>query len=122
MNIEDLRQFCLNLPGVTEHTPFDEVTLVYKVMGKMFALIPTDHELSITLKSDPEWSAELREQYTAISGAYHMNKTLWNTIMMNGSVSNDLTCSMINHSYNLVVAKLTLKAKHQLQLIKNEKS
>jgi len=96
MNIEELRQFCLSLPGVNEHTPFDEVTLVYKVMGKMFALIPTDHDVSITLKCDPEWSAELREQYPAITGAYHMNKMHWNTIIIDGSISKELISQSLN--------------------------
>ncbi len=115
MNIEELRQFCLSLPGVTEHTPFDEVTLVYKVMGKMFALIPTDHDVSITLKCDPEWSAELREQYPAITGAYHMNKMHWNTIESNGSVPNELIIKLIQHSYKLVTDKLPKNIKLQLQ-------
>jgi len=111
MNIEELRQFCLSLPGVTEHTPFDEVTLVYKVMGKMFALIPTDHDVSITLKCDPEWSAELREQYPAITGAFHMNKTHWNTIIIDGSVSNELITRLTEHSYRLVLDNIPKKLK-----------
>jgi len=114
MNIEELRQFCLSLPGVNEHTPFDEVTLVYKVMGKMFALIPTDHDVSITLKCDPEWSAELREQYPAITGAYHMNKMHWNTIIIDGSISKELIIKLTKYSYQLVLSKIPKKIKGNL--------
>ncbi len=109
MNIEDLRNYCLAKPQVTEHTPFDEVTLVYKLMGKMFALLPTDHELCITLKCEPELSVALREQYHAISGAWHMNKTHWNTIIIDGSVPDKLVYELIDCSYELVVASLPRK-------------
>jgi predicted DNA-binding protein (MmcQ/YjbR family) len=81
MNIEELREYCLNLKGTTEEFPFDEVTLVLKVQGKMFALIPLDNpETQIALKCDPERAITLREEYESIVPAWHFNKKHWNTV------------------------------------------
>jgi len=114
VNIESYRAYCLSHKGVTEEFPFGEDTLVYKVMGKMFAL--TDIELfqSINLKVDPEQGAELREQYSAVQPGYHMNKKHWITVQMDGSIPDKLLKQWIDHSYDLVVAGLTKTAKRAL--------
>lgn len=114
MNIEDLRAYCMGKKGVTEHFPFDEVTLVFKVMDKMYALTPLDDELSINLKCNPERAIELRESYQSVLPGYHMNKTHWNTIKINGELSDDFIKELIDHSYDLIVASLTKKKQKEL--------
>lgn len=115
MNIEELRDFCLSLKGVTEHFPFDEFSLVLKVQGKMFGLIPLDNtEPQIALKCDPERAIQLREEYEAITGAYHFNKKHWNTVRIDSSVSRSLLLELIQHSYDLVVAGLPKKLRDEL--------
>jgi len=110
MNIEELREYCLSLKGATECFPFDDVTLVIKVQGKMFALIPLDRtETQITLKCDPERAISLREEFSAIVPAWHFNKKHWNTVFIDPSISKDLLCELIRHSYELVVAGLPKK-------------
>lgn len=110
MNVEELRDYCLSLKGVTESFPFDEFSLVLKVQGKMFALIPLDNpETQIALKCDPERAIQLREEYEAIVPAWHFNKKYWNTVKIHPSVSRDLLCELIRHSYDLVVAGLPKK-------------
>ena len=105
MNIEKIREYCLKKPAVTESFPFDEVTLVFKVAGKMFALVNLDGNFSINLKCDPEKALELREHYPAVLPGYHMNKRLWNTVLLDGMLDNEVR-SWIDDSYDLVVAKL----------------
>jgi len=110
MNKEELREYCIGLKAVTEHFPFDDVSLVFKVGGKMFALLPLNTiETSISLKCDPERAIELREQYEAITPAYHFNKKHWNSIKNDSSISSNLIKELINHSYELVVAGLPKK-------------
>jgi predicted DNA-binding protein (MmcQ/YjbR family) len=106
MNIEEFREYCMLKPWVTEEFPFDEVTLVFKLAGKVFVLTNLDGDWSLNLKCDPERAIELREQYPAIQPGYHMNKVHWNTVMMDGSLSQKLILELIDHSYQLVVAKL----------------
>jgi predicted DNA-binding protein (MmcQ/YjbR family) len=106
MDIEFLRDYCLSKPGATESFPFDAETLVLKVMGKMFALIPLEHGDQIALKCDPARALELREEWEEITGAYHMNKTHWNTVRTNGRLNSQLIRELIDHSYALVVASL----------------
>jgi predicted DNA-binding protein (MmcQ/YjbR family) len=106
MNIEELRDYCISKKGVTEGFPFDEVTLVFKVGGKMFALTNLDGEPSVNLKCDPEKAIELREQFSAIVPGYHMNKLHWNTVYMDGSVPDKLLQEMIDLSYNLIFESL----------------
>ncbi len=119
MNIEQLRDYCLAKKGVTEHFPFDEVTLVFKVMGKMFALAGLDRwekgETKINLKCNPEKAIELREEYEAIEPGFHMNKKHWNTVEVNNDVSNQLLLELIDHSYDLVVQGLSKKMKEELE-------
>ncbi|HPR57666.1 MAG TPA: MmcQ/YjbR family DNA-binding protein [Bacteroidales bacterium] len=116
MNVEELRLYCLSKVSVTECTPFDDVTLVFKVAGKMFALIPLDEmELSIALKCDPELAVQLREQYPAVQPGWHMNKTHWNTVKVDGSLSNRQITEMVDHSYDLVVKSLNKKQRELLE-------
>lgn len=120
MHIEQLRDFCIAKKGVTEHFPFDDVTLVFKVMNKMFALVGLNHwekgEQKINLKCDPERAQELRGEYEGIYAGFHMNKKHWNTVIINSAdVSDNLVFELINHSYNLVVKGLTKKVKAELE-------
>ena len=107
MNIEEFRNYCLTKKAVTEELPFDETTLVYKVLGKMFALTDTDDEFKIALKCDPEKVIALREKYpeTVLPG-YHLNKKHWNTVVVNGGIPDKILYSWIDDSYELVIKKL----------------
>ncbi len=109
MNIEFFRAYCLAKPGVTEGFPFDSQTLVFKVLGKMFALTDVDKFVSVNLKCDPEEAMLLRERYPGVLPGYHMNKQHWNTILMDGSVDDPLIITLVDRSYDLVVAKLPKK-------------
>ena len=107
MDIEQARELCLSLPQVEESFPFDDVTLVMKVSGKMFALIPLDSEKKvIALKCDPDRSEHLRMHYEGITGAFHMNKRHWNSVALDSDAPADLIARLIRHSYALVVSKL----------------
>jgi predicted DNA-binding protein (MmcQ/YjbR family) len=106
MNIEELREYCISKKGVTESFPFDEVTLVFKVGGKMFALSNLDGEPSVNLKCDPERAVELREQYSSVVPGYHMNKLHWNTVYLDRSVPEQLLRELIYLSYDLVFVSL----------------
>lgn len=117
MNIEEYRDYCLNKKGVTEEFPFGPDTLVFKVMGKMFALTGIDSFASINLKCDPEEAILLREQYAAVQPGYHMSKKHWNTIVMDGSVSDKLVRKWIDDSYDLVVSGLSKKESQILKLL-----
>ncbi|HET8858370.1 MmcQ/YjbR family DNA-binding protein [Marivirga sp.] len=114
MNIEDFRNFCIQKYGVTEELPFDENTLVFKVMGKIFALVDINLFESVNLKCNPEEAIKLREQYDAVKPGYHMNKNHWNTIAFNGSISDREIFHWINHSYDLVVSKLPKKLRTEV--------
>jgi len=111
VNIEAFRTYCLSKPGVTEETPFGPETLVYKVMGKMFALTGVDTFSYIALKVEPEAGAELREQYPSVVPAYHMNKLHWINVMMDGAIADKLVKKWIDNSYDLVVAGLPRKTR-----------
>jgi predicted DNA-binding protein (MmcQ/YjbR family) len=115
MNIEEFRTFCISKKGVTEEFPFDEVTLVFKVMGKMFALAPLERIPSqVNLKCDPERAVSLREEYDgSIIPGYHMSKIHWNTLFLE-QLPPELVIELINHSYQLVVDKLPAKLKAEL--------
>ena len=117
MNIEEFRDYCLSKKGATESFPFDETTLVFKVMGKMFALTGLEHvPITVNLKCDPERSAELREEYDGIiTGAFHMNKLHWNSIEIENYIPIGLLLELIDLSYDLVASKLTKKLKAELE-------
>ena len=107
MNIEQIREYCLRKKGVTEEFPFDEETLVFKVLGKIFILASLDSiPLQINLKCDPGKVVELREEYEAVQPGYHMNKKHWNTIIIDGSIPNKKIFEWIDNSYNLVAKGL----------------
>ena len=113
MNIEELREYCLSLKDVDECFPFDDVSLVFKVLGKMFALVPIDEpELSIALKCDPEKAIELREEYSCVEPAYHFNKKYWNTIYLNRQMNDEGVKFWIRHSIDEVLKKLPKQAQH----------
>ena len=116
MNIEELRAYCIEKKGVTESFPFDETTLVFKVMNKMFALVGLERKPSfVNLKCDPDRSLELREEYDGvITPGYHMNKKLWNSVYFEG-LSTDFTKELIDHSYELIVASLPKKVQKELE-------
>ncbi|MEM7373727.1 MAG: MmcQ/YjbR family DNA-binding protein [Bacteroidota bacterium] len=107
MNIEFLREHCIAKAGTTEGFPFGEDTLVFKVMGKMFALLSLDNPVSVNLKCDPEYAIELREQHEeAIKPGWHMNKKHWNTVSLIDNLSDQMILELIDHSYDCVVKTL----------------
>ncbi|MBR9855162.1 MAG: MmcQ/YjbR family DNA-binding protein [Algicola sp.] len=118
MNVEELREFCVAKKGTTEEFPFDENTLVFKVMGKIYALISLDRlPPQCNLKCDPERAIELREEFDgAIIPGYHMNKKHWNTLFID-QLPAPLIKDLIDHSYNLIVASLTKKLQQELKAL-----
>lgn len=115
MNIEEIREYCISRKATTEEFPFDETTLVFKVMGKMFACIDIDNPEWLDLKCDPEYALELRERYMGIEGAFHFNKKYWNQVATEGDVPDHLIRQLIDHSYDEVVKKFTRKMKEELE-------
>jgi predicted DNA-binding protein (MmcQ/YjbR family) len=116
MDIESFREYCLGLKGVSEEFPFDQKTLVFKVMGKMFALTDIDYFESINLKCIPEQAVLLREQYPeVVLPGYHMNKAHWNTVLTKQNALSDHQLKvMILDSYNLVKEGLPKKIRQEL--------
>ncbi len=116
MNIEEFRTYCLSKKGVTESFPFDQNTLVFKVMGKMFALSGLERlPPQVNLKCDPDRSVALRSHYPElILPGYHMSKLHWNTVLIDSSLPHDLLLELIDISYDLVVNGLTKKLKQEL--------
>lgn len=118
MNLETYYEYCISKKGVTEHFPFDEDTLVFKVGGKMFALSSLKqwetNTPSVNLKCNPERAQELRAKYDAVKPGYHMSKVHWNTIDINKDVPDSLLKELIDHSYDLVFNSLTKKIKQQI--------
>ncbi|NQU85911.1 MAG: MmcQ/YjbR family DNA-binding protein [Mariniphaga sp.] len=113
MNSEDLREFCLSLKCVTESFPFDETTLVFKI-HKMFCLMSLDGDLRISIKNDPEKIVQLREEYSAVNPGYHLNKTYWNTVNIDGTISSELIKEWIVESYDMIVQGLSKKLQQEL--------
>lgn len=107
MNTEEFRDLCLSLPFVTEDTPFDETTVVYRLRDKIFACIPTECPNKIVLKCDPALALELRARYDAVQPAWHWNKKYWNDITLNGSLSDKLLFDLTCHAYDEVNKKLS---------------
>lgn len=115
MDIEAFRHYCLAKPGTEETLPFDEHTLVFKVMGKMFALTGLKGgPFTVNLKCDPERSEQLRERYSEVQPGYHMNKRHWNTVDFEGSLSESQLRELIDHSYERVVQSLPKKVRAEL--------
>jgi predicted DNA-binding protein (MmcQ/YjbR family) len=114
MDIQFFREYCLSKPGASEHLPFDNRTLVFKVLGKIFALCDIEEFDGANLKCDPEKAVELREQFEGIKGGYHMNKKHWNTVSVGGDVPAHLFLQLIDHSYELVKSSLPKKEREKL--------
>jgi predicted DNA-binding protein (MmcQ/YjbR family) len=109
-DIEFIREHAIKKPDVTEEFPFDDVTLVLKVKGKIFMLVSLDEEPSwVNLKCDPELALDLRERYESVTPGYHMNKKHWNTLILDGNVPGKEILKMIDHSYELVRMSLPKK-------------
>jgi len=114
VNLEELRDYCLQKPGVTEGLPFGEDTLVFKVGEKLFLLTSIGQGDRFNVKCDPELAVELRERHPEVIPGYHMNKKLWNTVMMNGALSRRQLCEMIDHSYEQVFKGLPRKVQEEI--------
>jgi len=120
MNIEELREYCLSKPAVAESFPFDETTLVFKVIGKIFLLTDLVDAFSMNLKNTPERVIELKEQYPSVLPGYHMHKKYWVTVMINGTIGDELLNQWIDESYNLIVEGFSRKERELFaQLGKN---
>ena len=121
MHIEQLRDYCLSKKETSEDFPFDEDTLVFKVFGKMFALVSLKKwesgEAAVNLKCNPEYAIELREQFESVYPGYHMSKKHWNTVTIEGNLPHSLIVELTNHSYDLVVKGLTKKLQKELGFI-----
>ena len=119
MNLEKFHEYCLLKDGVTEHFPFDNDTLVFKVGGKMFALTSLykweEGHPAVNLKCNPEFAEELRVEYDAITAGFHMNKKHWNTVAINQEVGDKLLEELIEHSYDLVFNSLPKSAKQKIR-------
>ena len=115
MDIETIREYCLKKKEVEEGFPFGDTVLVFKVKGKMFLLARLDTAvLEFNVKCDPEKAIEWREQYQAVQPGYHMNKKMWNTVIMDNSIPTRLIRQMIDDSYEQVVRSLPKKAQEGL--------
>ncbi len=111
--LDQIIAYCQDLPGAMLRFPFGQETLVYSVERRMFALIGIDHAPPrLNLKCDPTYAIELREHYAAIQPGYHMNKRHWNTILLSGSLPQNLITELILHSYRLVVLTLPRSLRH----------
>lgn len=100
INVESVRDYCLSLPLATEDFPFDETTLAFRVLGKIFAMI------------DLDYAVKLRDKHFEIKGSWHMNKKLWNQIRLSGGLPDSLIQELIHHSYAKIVKKMPNKLKH----------
>jgi predicted DNA-binding protein (MmcQ/YjbR family) len=115
VNLEEIREYCLSKPGATESFPFNDTALVFKVAGKMFALLDlSEDSRGLTLKCDPCLALELRERYSEVFPAWHFNKQHWNGINLDGSISNNLLKEWIDHSYKIVYESLPKSNRDQL--------
>ena len=115
MTFDAFRTCCLAKPGVTESFPFGPDALVFKVGGKMFALLNLERlPMAVTLKCDPDRALVLRARYASVQPGYHMNKQQWNTVALRGDVPAEQLRRWVDHSYALVVAKLTRRERDAL--------
>jgi predicted DNA-binding protein (MmcQ/YjbR family) len=115
MDRETLRAYCLSKPSTVEEFPFGPEAAVYKVLSKMFALLPVQSDPpSLSLKCDPTLAAILRDTYPAVTPGYHLNKRHWNSVKVDGSIPDDEVLEMIDHSYDQVVKGLPRKERESL--------
>ena len=116
MNLENIRADLLAKKGTTEDTPFGPDALVFKVMGKMFALLAwQETPLRVTLKCDPDLASTLRAEYKAIQPGYYMNKKHWNTLTLDGSIPDEKVQGLTDLSYRLVVKGLKKADRQKLE-------
>ena len=109
MNIEEIREYCIQKKAVSEGFPFDQDTLVFKAMNKMFALMSLEKAEFINLKCDPERAISLREEYDFIKEGYHMSKKHWNSVYYKTEISDNMLKELIDHSYDLIIQSLPKK-------------
>ena len=114
MHRDAVLALCAGLPGAAEDYPFGDGVAVFKVGGKMFALVPLDGEQSVNLKCDPDLAVELRERYAAVQPGYHQNKRHWNTIVLDSTIDDDELAGMVEDSYELVVRALPRRVRDEL--------
>ena len=114
MFLDEFREYCLSKKEASEGSPFGPETLVLKVMNKIFAITSIDDYEFVNLKCDPEYAADLRERESGIKPGWHMNKTHWNSVMTDGTVSEKLFKELVDHSYDLIVESLPKKLKEEL--------
>ncbi|MEJ2510130.1 MAG: MmcQ/YjbR family DNA-binding protein [Anaerolineales bacterium] len=118
LTLEVIKAYCLAKPGSSAGYPFGEGTLVFKVLDRMYALCSEDEQpLRINLKCDPDDALALRAQYSAIIPGYHMNKKHWNSLIMDGSLQDSLVFELIDHSYQLVISKMSQAKQRKLKSI-----
>ncbi len=123
MKPRGIAAFLLKFPETTEEQPFGPNVDVYKVAGKMFAILsPDDTPPSVSLNCDPMLALELREEYPAITAGYHLNKTHWNTVALDGSVPDHELKRMITHSHERVVATMPKAQRARLMIPKNSRT
>ena len=115
MNIDEIRAYCLSKPGAFEDFPFGDEVLVLKVADKMFALLSEYEGLSVSLKCDPMFAEALRQKYSFVTPGYHFNKRHWNSVSVCPELSLTQLHEWIDHSYELVVSKLTCKKRELLK-------
>ncbi len=116
MNIQDIREYCISKPSVNEGFPFNDTALVLKVMGKMFALLDlSEDSRGISLKCDPDMAIELRERFNSVGSGYHLNKQLWNTINIDGTIDDRMIYQWIDDSYHLIIDKMPKKDQQRLR-------
>ena len=116
MELDAFREYCLQKSGVTEGSPFGPEHIVFKVGGKMFALLALDEIPPVAnLKCDPDRALELRDRYEDVTPGYHMNKRHWNTVQLVGAIPNLEIRQMIDHSYDLVLQSLPRAARKRLR-------
>lgn len=115
MDLAEVIEYALSKKASEESLPFDEDSPVYKVCGKIFMIASVTPPYSINLKCDPARAVELREKHNAIQPGYHMNKTHWNTVMLDGTLTPKLIRELIDHSYELIVSKLSKAEKEKLK-------
>ncbi len=115
MDVEQLREYCLQKPGATEGFPFGEETMVFKVGEKIFLLVGLDQGDRFNAKVDPDTAVEWREQYDEITPGFHMNKKHWNTVRIDGGLKNSFIREIIDHSYAIVFKALPAKVRTTIQ-------
>ena len=116
MTRDQVLRVCASLPGAAEDYPFGDDVAVFKVAGKMFALVPLADDLgSVSLKCDPDWALALRAVHQAVRPGYHLNKRHWNTVELDGTVDDIELREMVDHSYELVVSRLSRGQRDRLR-------